>query len=518
LMTPDKPVVSSGDDSVAGKDAMATGFARLLEPWPLVVVFALLMLVAVSHKSLWIDEAVTANLAEQPTLGKWWHVISTSGMTDVQMPLYTIFVWAFAKFFGVGEFPLRLAGALWLVPGLAAFVVSFPRGWRRLAAFLVAATNAFIWYYADEARTYAMQLGGSFLVFAALHRLVSSEISAGEERRWLYCFAFGLLVVCGSSMLGMIWAWAPLGAAWVLFPVERLMRWWRAERFLWVFLTLVLAVLGCYFLGTLRLGARGSNAGTTDWRTTAFILYDQLGFEGLGPGRTALRAQGVRALWPFAPGLLCYSATLAAIFFFALKEAWRLSPRKLAALAIVIVVPWGFLSVVGIVTHFRLLGRHSAPMMPLWLFLIANGMVLLASKPGWVGRIIVGTFLSLGLFSSLSVRFAYRQSKDDYRRASALAAAVLAERQDVWWSADEMTAQYYHLPVSDSAATPENALLMVNPSDATVEGSKQPQVIVVSRPDLYDNSGALARYMARRGFHATTAFPAFEIWTAPTSK
>jgi hypothetical protein len=490
----------------------------MLEAWPLVVFFALLMLAAVSGGSFWIDEAGTAYAADQATMGQWWHYISTSRFTEVQMPLYSIFVWTYAKFFGVGEFPLRLAGAIWLVPGLAAFVVSFPRGGRRLAALLVAATNAFVWYYANEARTYAMQLGGSFLVFAALNRLASRQDSIGEERRWLYGFAFGLFVVCAGSMLGMIWASAALGAAWVLFPSERLMGWWRAGRFWWTLLTVILAALGCYYIWTVRMGARGSVVGTTDWRTTAFILFDQLGFTGLGPGRIALRAGGVRALWPYAPGLLCYGATLAVIFFFALQEFWRLFPRKLAALVIIVLVPWLFLSLVGIVTHFRLLGRHSAPLTPIWLFLIANGAVVLAAKPAWAGRLIVGAFLSLSLFSSLSVRFAYRQSKDDYRRAATLAATALAKRQSVWWSADELTANYYHLPVSDSVVSPDQALLVVNPSDGTFAGLKQPQMIVVSRPDLFDSSGALARYMASRHFHATAAFPAFEIWTAPAAK
>jgi hypothetical protein len=77
-------------------------------------------------------------------------------MTEVQMPLYSIFIWAFAKCFGIGEFALRLAGTLWLVPGLVAFAVSFPHWRRRLAAVLVVATNAFVWYYANEARSYAM--------------------------------------------------------------------------------------------------------------------------------------------------------------------------------------------------------------------------------------------------------------------------------------------------------------------------------------------------------------------------
>jgi hypothetical protein len=343
-----------------------------LEVWPLMVCFALLMLAVVSRASFWIDEADTAFFAAQSSLGQWWHALSTSHVPELQMPFYTLYLWAFARIFGVGEVPLRLAGAIWLIPGLTAFVVSFPRGGRRLAALAVAATNAFIWYYGNEARTYSMQLGGSFLLFAALNRLASSPASPTEEKRWLCCFVFGLLVVCSTTMLGMIWDSAALGAAWVIFPAGRLLGWWRAARFFWVSLAVFLAALGCYYVWTVHLGARGSNVAATDWRTTVFILYDQLGFEGLGPGRLALRSQGPRALVSFAPGLLCYGATLAVIFFLALKEAWRLSPRKLVLLAIAVAVPWSFLSLVGVITHFRLLGRHSTPLVPIWLFLIVN--------------------------------------------------------------------------------------------------------------------------------------------------
>lgn len=212
-MSSEKPVVSGGSGPVGGCKSRAAAYERLLEPRPLVVIFVLLMLAAVSGGSLWIDEIITVYFAVQPTIGQWWHVISTSHANDLQMPFYMIFIWGIEKIFGTGEFPLRLAGTLWLVPGLTAFVVSFPRGLRRLAALLVAGSNAFIWYYANEARPYAMQLGGSFLVFAALNRLASGCGSMKEERRWLHGFAFGLWVVCGSSMLAMIWASAALGAA-----------------------------------------------------------------------------------------------------------------------------------------------------------------------------------------------------------------------------------------------------------------------------------------------------------------
>jgi hypothetical protein len=489
-----------------------------LRPWALTIFFVLFALAAVTGGSFWLDEAGTAYAASRPTLAQWWHFISTSGMTEVQMPLYSIFIWAFAKCFGIGEFALRLAGTLWLVPGLVAFAVSFPHWRGRLAAVLVVATNAFVWYYANEARSYAMQLGGSLLVFAALNRLAAVAGSPEEERKWLWVFVFGLLTVCGGSMLGMVWASAALGAAWLLFPAERLLGWWRQARFGWLLLTAILAALGCYYVWTVRQGARGSEVATTDWRTTLFILYEQFGFGGLGPGRTELRAGGIRALLPYAPGLLCYAAALAVILCFGLKELWRQSRRKMAGLAVVIAMPWAFLSAVGVLAHFRLLGRHSAPLAAVWFFWMAGGVAVLAGKAGWKGKAMVTAFLALSLCSSLMVRFDYGQSKDDYRRASQLALAALSERRTVWWNADKFGAWYYHLPLSESQPSPGKALLVNNPPAEALAGWPAPQWIAASKPDLFDNSGALARYISGHGFHLVAAFPAFIIWEAKESK
>jgi hypothetical protein len=486
----------------------------LLRPTALTVFFVLLMLAAVTGGSFWLDETGTAYGASPHTLGQWWHLNSTSGRTELQMPLYHLYIWAFAKVFGIGEYALRLAGALWLAPGLAAFAVSFLQWRRRLAAMLVLATNAFIWYYANEARAYSMLLGGSCMVLAALNRLASVASPAEKEGRWLGVFVFGLLTVCGSSMLGMVWASAALGAAWVLFPAERLLGWWRQSRIGWILLTAVLAALGCFYVWTVRQGARVTNIASTDWRTTLFIVYEQLGFAGLGPGRTELRAGGLRSLLPYVPGLACYAMALGIVLYFGMMEFWRQSRRKTAGLAIMVLLPWIFLSALGVLMHFRLLGRHSAPLAVVWFFWMAVGVAALAGKSGWLAKTVVTAFLGLSLCSSLIVRFDYGHSRDDYRRASQVAAAALSERQAVWWNADKIAAWYYHLPLSDSQPDPGKALLINNLTDGTLASLPPPQMIVASKPDLYDSSGALARYISGRGFHLVASFPAFNIWAA----
>ena len=487
--------------------------------WVVFAVFVLFLLIAVSSSSFWIDEVGTAKKAGQPTIGDWWHLISTDKETDLQMPFYSLYLWVAAKSIGLRELPLRLASAVWLLPGLVAFVLSFRSRHTQITAMLVALTNAFLWYYANEARSYAMQLGGSLMVFAAIHRLAGENVSDEQQKPWLRTFAAGLLILCGSSMLCMIWASSALAAIWLLFPSSQLLAWFRRNRALWISLVVSLAILGGFYVWTVSLGSRGSGAGVTNWKTTLFVIYDQCGFSGLGPGRTELRADGIAALRPFAPRLAAFAIALGILVFTALLHFWRQNPRQTAAIAVAIISPWLFLSIVGLAAHFRLLGRHCAPLTCVWLFLASTGLSLLTSLPGWFGKAISAAFLALALTSSLSIRFSYRQAKDDYRRAASVASTALRAHQTVWWNADKDGALYYSLPISESLPVPNKVLLIFNPSDTNqLTALPQPDIVVASKPDLFDFSGALASYLIGHRFRVIDSFPAFQVWQAPQAR
>jgi len=132
--------------------------------WPWAVLGVLVCLVAISRQSLWIDEAFMAVKASQPTLAAWWRAMLEGGGSDLQMPLYMIYVWGFAKIFGLSEWSLRAANIPWFVAGVAAFIRVFPRP-QRPAVAAVTLAAPFAWYYLNEARPYTMQLGASLLVF-----------------------------------------------------------------------------------------------------------------------------------------------------------------------------------------------------------------------------------------------------------------------------------------------------------------------------------------------------------------
>src|SRR3954469_20008194 len=96
---------------------------RACPAWLVVCVwiFALLFpLLALSRQSFWIDEAITGNAASQPSLTEWWRSLKTVNGSDVQMPFYMVYVWAWEKLFGRSELALRFANYPWFVLGQVA--------------------------------------------------------------------------------------------------------------------------------------------------------------------------------------------------------------------------------------------------------------------------------------------------------------------------------------------------------------------------------------------------------------
>ena len=265
-----------------------------------------------------------------------------------------IYVWVFAKFFGSSEWALRAAGLIWLVPGLVAMASGFPRRAQRVAVMLAAATSAFAWYYAGEARPYAMQLGASCLIIAALHRLGRDELGQRQQSLWFSAFLFGLLILCGSSLLGVVWSIAALAAAFILIPRRRLPDLCKTSCLQLALASLVLLALGLYFLWTLSVGVRGAAAGKTDLKTVAFVFYEQLGLTGLGPGRIELRQAGIQTLRPYILPLAGYFLVFAVVVANGIRQALRLEPaRRVGMLALAVALPAVMLLGMGFATHFR---------------------------------------------------------------------------------------------------------------------------------------------------------------------
>jgi hypothetical protein len=474
-------------------------------------------LLAITSRSLWIDEAWTARVAQQPTLRDWWHELIGEKVTDLQMPLYSLWIWGCEKLFGSTEFALRAVNLLWFVPALLVMIRALrTRRQFQTAAFMTAALSPFAWYYLNEARSYVMQLSAALVVYAAVVRLAEGPLPGTRpERRWVLVLAVGMVLLCGSSLLAMFLAMIPLLALWVLLPRPRGLVMLRSHWGIWLGLAAVLAGLAGYYLWTLSLGARATAIAGTDWRNPLFVFYELAGAGGLGPGRAAIRDDGLGAFKAYAPGLLLYAGVAGGLAVAAWGELRRLGWRKALLLTASVMMPVAILFAASHVRHFRILGRHFAALAPVVFLLFASG-VAAAWRRGLPGRAMVLGFFALSLFSALSLRFCARHEKDDYRTAARLALAALGRGESVWWNADIKAAAYYHVPLmNETAGGSRGASYWMNPSPGTLVDVQRPDWVFCSRREVYDGAGIMAEYLGENRHQKSTNFPGFVVWHNP---
>jgi hypothetical protein len=474
-------------------------------------------LLAVSNQSFWIDETLTALKAAETSLGGWWRQMTAEKHSDLQMPLYMLYAWGWAKLFGTGEWVLRAANLPWFVGGVLAFAFSF-RGRGRLLAAAVATLSSFAWFYLDEARPYAMQLGASLLLVPSLRQLGTGDAAPEKRTCWVWTFCAGVAVLAGASLLGLLWCGAALACLAAVLKPAGVAELLKAARTAWWLLGLWLVGLAAYYVWTLRVGARASAAGATDWQNLFFIVYELLGFSGLGPGRLEIREAGLAAFRARALPLAVYGALLAFVLGVGLASLWRRDRRRVALVAAIALATLASLLAAGWLWHFRLLGRHCAPALAVGLLGLVAGATGLFERRGLWPKALLGGFLLAVLASSLSARLAARHRKDEYRTAAAYARTALADGRSVGWCADPHGATFYGLAFSATPTQPGQARLLINPASDALASVPLPDVVVCSKPDLYDIHGTVARRLREEGLIQVTNFTAFTAWARPPGR
>lgn len=460
-------------------------------------------LVAVGGRSFWIDELLTAERARQPDLSALWSTLRGDNGSEVQMPLYMAAVWLWEKLAGHGEHAMRSLNLLFLVPAAALWTGGLP-GRLRWAGLAVLLSSPFLWHYLNEARPYALQIAATLAAAVAAYRWHLSRRDGRPSTAWCWLFAAALFALASSSLLGAVWtafgwtAFALLTAR--HFPLFR-----QPDRAL-VTSALLLLPLAAYYAWTLLIGAGATKAFGSGITTLAFSVYELLGFSGHGPGRLELREQGPGALFGFALiPLSVHGLFLALAFFLGLRSLRELHLTRvflvlagfaLGGLALI----WG----AGLALHFRVLGRHLAPLLPLLLLPLAAALATLRSRDKRSAAPVLA-FLALSFVSCLGLRFAPRHATDDYRGAVA-AAGEFSEGKHLWWNAEKLGLSLYDPTLLSRTS------LIVNQAPEELAQLPAPSLVVTSKPDIYDRDGHLAKWLKHNGFTPVQALPAFVVW------
>ena len=466
--------------------------------WVCLGASVLLMLLAPSGDSFWIDEANSAHMAVQPGLASWWQAV-TQISSDVQMSPYFLQLWGWEKVAGAAEWNMRLDNLLWVFLGIGAWFVALPRSTKGMFA-LVAGVSPFLWYYASEIRPYAMLFGASSLMFASLFQCAFAELSRGR----FLGVGMGALLAIGASSAALPWVGMAflflIGLFWQQKPDL------RSLLGAGVALAIPAAGLACLYLWSFSHGARASSPEPSSIASLLFVPYELLGFTGLGPGRTELRTSGIGSLRHYLPQLGLLFGCLVPVSwaaFTAIKA--RIGTRRLGILVLACVIPALAITVLGVLTGLRTTGRHFTPALALILPVLALGAQRLWNRSLW-GRGLAGTLLLCLLASSIQIRVAQRHKKENYREAARIARSELESGHKVWWAADPCGADYYGVPVG---TVPGTAQLIRN-LEKPVENS--PDIVVLSRPDVYDSHQIVTNLLSQSHFQLKQSLQSFTIW------
>ena len=357
---------------------------------------------AISTQSYWIDEATSLIVAMSPNLADAWKYAQAVGGSTIQMPLYHVYLYAWHKAFGSGEWAMRASNLPWLFLAQLAFLVIL-RDKPRLAllAALLAIVSPTVWMYLDEARPYLVQYAAACWFIAAIVRATTSSpapAASAEHQPTFLLPALGIaaVILFGSSLLGVVWVagffcallWLyltpPPGVATSAAKAN------RRSLLLSVTFLAVIALLVVYYIWTWSAAGRGYHRAGASLVSLPYIAYEFLGFAGYGPGKLQLRSSIAGSLAQALPALLPLAVIIAALaLFLLLQPGVRSIPRRtLVAWTLALVLPSLLILTVLFVASYRPLPRHFIPALPAVILALAALIDSALAQKNLIWRIV----------------------------------------------------------------------------------------------------------------------------------
>ncbi len=449
---------------------------------------------AISNQSFWMDEGGPAFKSMLPTLGSWWRFTLQIGGSDVQMPVYMPLVWLWEKIFGSTEFALRAIN----LPFLVIMVLAL----RRVPFWpLVCLTSPFVLYYVGELRPYAMQMAAGACAAAAFGRILRQP---DEGFGGIHALFASALFLSACSLSAVVWA-AGLVIGALVIRTEWLARkgfWLRAAAWVLPFM----AIAG-YYAFTLFKGYRGAPSAGGGLLSMLFGFYEMAGLLGIGPSRNELRDSAFASLMAHLPWLLPAAAILGTAWMIGVVDWLGSTPRRvIAGVTVAAVLPLLILAAVSVMADFRVLGRHMSPAIAAMLLPFCLCLAKAKASPP---RLIAGALAILVMaFSSVSLRFAEKHARDDYRTATRIALDAFSKGHAVLWQADIATPLFYAYRAGgwDDFSRFQK---MRAEMPATYMFA---DLVFINRPDFRRRGEDHRETMKREGFDLDTALPGFEVW------
>ena len=495
------------------------------------MLFPATLCLAITRQSLWIDEGFTVWFASHKSIASFFSALvgSPGAPGDPQMLFYLFYMWGWVKLFGVNEVALRAANIPFAVLIMATMSWASKSLLREANLWVFFCLSPFFWFYLNEARPYVALMAFSGVAIVSLLAYLMDPDQYRAFAPW--CCLIALFLAWGTQIMAafLFPSMAVLTAAAAtgdLNVSRNFLRDWCKPVFL---CSPAFVALGIFYIWASALGVNKVDA-RPGLSNLAYVLYEFLGFGGLGPPRNDIRKTPHLSVFvPYWPWLL-----IGVVILFGLGITLFRSrpPRIVWYLAASLFLGAAIALKISMIEGFQLLGRHLAAFFP--LFLITLMLWPKHSFPSRRGRLAATTSLvALALAwgtSDARLVFLTRYDKDSYRDASSI--ALERARLDggrILWAADPHTAHYYGIQVVNghhSAEIGENdgidwcvknqAIDARNWSSDEVstylDASTTPTILVLSKADLFDKNGAWSTIIKQRAPNSIARLTAFSIY------
>ncbi len=356
---------------------------------------------AVTFSDLWLDEALSVNIASLP-LGELREALQRDGSP----PLYYFLLHVWMSVFGNDDLGVRALSTVFSVASLPLMWLAARRhGGRDLAvaALLLLASSPFAIRYGSEARMYALltflALAGYLLASAAVERPTIPRLG-------------GVALVSGLLALTHYWSFYVLAVAGAALAVTWLRR--RTKDHLKVLGALVaggvlfLPWLPTFLYQVVHTGTPWAGPATPNVLVTSFDHWAG-GYSGVAP---------FLSLVLFA--LVLMGAFVTRFDGPLVRLAPRIAPRA-RVLALLTFGPLALGAVVGLVLGTGFSERYSAPILPFFVLLAALGVAAIGHERA--RRAVLAAVVVLGLVMSVIVAFRPRTQAGVIAEAIATQAA-----------------------------------------------------------------------------------------------
>ena len=404
----------------------------------------------INHESLWTDEAFSAFLASHRSLGSLWSTLLGGDSSDLQMWMYYTYLFLWGKIFGLSEIAFRTANIPFGFIFSAALVWSCQRLYNSRLSWIVAGLSPLVWAFSNDARPYFVITAFGTVCVGALS--IYLETSEGSEKKFLpWVVLAGLLIGATFHML-MLLLVAPLCVMVLTFWKSKTeaIRWrdWKIPLSVLAPLALAEAV---FFLWTFQRGTAYEYA-HPDLISMASVVFRFAGLTGYYPNR-----RYDISLRPYVPTMVAASLAFV-IGLVALALAARRSPHWLRVRALSLALVFGMVQVfaMSVAIKEQVEVRHTASLLPLFLFLIMAGLsVSEGQKWSRAARISFACLAAVWLLGDMRQCFLPEYQREDFRAAVRKVEEVsAATHAEVAVVADPAAADYYGLAMQGNDCYP----------------------------------------------------------------